>query len=152
MNRVIVVTPMKAGVVLPEGFAGKYPLLTIHNDAMFTNVFREETINVNRARLQSLLDKYNGDKYEIVICKDSDVLCSPEQMDELVNNVVPGKTVAMHTKNYDGDHVCCACCALTMKDYLQVRFLENPRECACKKYPNPEYCDIVATESENEPK
>ena len=61
--------------------------------------------------------------------------------------VKPGITACLQTKKYrEEGHVCAACACIYMEDYLSVDYLDNIKECQCKKVPNPFYVVGAVTE------
>ena len=68
--------------------------------------------------------------------------------DKLADDAVkPGTTACLQTKKYrEEGHVCAACACIYMEDYLSVDYLDNIKECQCKKVPNPFYVVGAVTE------
>ena len=68
--------------------------------------------------------------------------------DKLADDAVkPGTTACLQTKKYrEEEHVCAACACIYMEDYLSVDYLDNIKECQCKKVPNPFYVVGAVTE------
>lgn len=135
-NDIIVLTPIASGELL-QPFPS-YPRIVsemrpVHNS-------REVNINVNRSRLQRLFiaSPYFYD-CKWVILADSDVVITESTLQMLVNNAVEEKTACVNTKGTTVGHVITSCCILAAKDYIKVDYLTEPRNCQCKKLPNPFY-------------
>ena len=94
---------------------------------------REININYNRRDLQELIKKdyFSAD---LVLLMDSDVLATQEQLDKLLESF-DGVPLALRTKPVSSDtHICCACCLISMADYLKIDYVGTYiDECQCKK-------------------
>lgn len=80
---------------------------------------------------------------------DADVIVTDADLDALVSRVDKFSTVCIRTKDVEWpNHICCACCAMYMKDYLNIDYMDNPKECQCRKVMSPRYIDdLRGTES-----
>lgn len=135
-KRVLIITPMMTGELLARGY--KYPrlVLTERRDYPFC---REVCINETRAELQRLvIDKYSK-SFDIVVLMDSDVVVDDAALDTLIAAVKHEHTACIDTKNEPWPHVCCACCAVSMGDYLALDYMDKPKECQCLKMRSPWY-------------
>ena len=95
--------------------------------------FREININYNRNDLQQVIrDNYKD--VDLVLLMDSDVIATKEQLQALLDNF-KGTPLALKTKTFStGQHICCACCLLTLQDYLSIKYIdEYIDECQCTK-------------------
>jgi len=95
--------------------------------------FREININYNRNDLQQVIrDNYKD--VDLVLLMDSDVIATKEQLQALLDNF-KGTPLALKTKTFStGQHICCACCLLTLQDYLSIKYIdEYVDECQCTK-------------------
>ena len=135
-DNIIVLTPIASGELL-QPFPC-YPRIVsemkpVHNS-------REVNINVNRSRLQHL---FTASRYfydcKWVILADSDVVITEPTLQMLVDNATDGKTACVNTKCTTVGHVVTSCCILSVRDYLKVDYLTEPRNCQCKKLPEPFY-------------
>jgi hypothetical protein len=136
LDNIIVLTPIASGELL-QPFPS-YPRIVsemrpVHNS-------REVNINVNRSRLQHIFiaSPYVYD-CKWVILADSDVVITESALQILVDNATERKTACITTKGTTVGHVVTSCCILSVRDYLRVDYLTEPRNCQCKKLPNPFY-------------
>lgn len=133
---IIVLTPIASGELL-QPFPC-YPRIVSEMKPLHNS--REVNINVNRSRLQRL---FTASPYfydcKWVILADSDVVISAPTVQMLVDNATEGKTACANTKGTTVGHVVTSCCILSVRDYLKVDYLTEPRNCQCKKLPNPFY-------------
>lgn len=135
-SKTLIVTPIITGEILARGY--KYPRLVLTEKRLY-QYGREICINETRAELQAIvLEKYMK-SFDIVVLMDSDVIVSDEDLDILISSVKHEHTACIDTKNEPWPHVCCACCAVTMGDYLAVDYMHKPNECQCLKMRNPWY-------------
>ena len=145
LERIIIVTPQKAGFILPKGFGWGFPVMTYTHDLQFGDI-REMQINFARERLKQFI-KSQHNRWDIVLCIDSDVNTNRDNLIELCNKSKVGLTPAINTKGHIGGHIVCSCCAVNIEDYIKINFLADPMNCACSKYPNPYYIDLAGSET-----
>ena len=147
MPNILIVTTITSNTVIPPG-GYKYPRIFGMTD--FQSEFREVRINANRETLKTRI-AHEFPFLDIVILMDSDVVTDNDTLDYLVSQVSEGRTPCVYTKGDkatrdSNDHVCAALCAVTMKDYINVDYMQNAGGCQCSKLPNPYYIDGNAYE------
>lgn len=94
---------------------------------------RDIRINHNWHELREIIKKDHSDA-DLVLLMDSDVIATKEQLQALLN-AFDGHPLALRTKQHDtGNHICCACCLLTMSDWMKVHYIEEyVDDCPCNK-------------------
>ena len=94
---------------------------------------REININYNRKDLQELIRK-DYSSADLVLLMDSDVIATKEQLHKLLESY-DGTPLALKTKPISVDtHICCACCLISMQDYLKIDYVDTyVDDCQCKK-------------------
>ena len=95
---------------------------------------REININHNRSELQEEVRNSDLNDIDLVLLMDSDVVATNEQLQALVE-AYNGKPIALKTKDFDtGNHICCACCLLSLEDYLSIDYVSEYIDmCQCWK-------------------
>lgn len=94
---------------------------------------RDININHNWHELREIVKKDYPDA-DLVLLMDSDVIATEAQLEALLG-AFDGRPLALRTKTFDtGNHVCCACCLLTVEDWLKVDYVgEYVDDCPCNK-------------------
>lgn len=139
----LVVTPLLEGSLLHP--CGELPRL-VRSERPVAN-HREASINLQRHELQRIVRCLYRKRFEKVFLVDADVVVTEELLQMLYDAVKSGTTACAQTKKYrEEGHVCAACACIYMEDYLAVDYLENIKECQCRKVPNPFYIDAKTTE------
>lgn len=136
MIKILAVTPILPGDLLAPYTLG---LPRIVSEMSAFNRNREVSINLNRARLQSMVRERYSSKYSHILLLDSDVVVSKECVDRLTDAWYSGTTACALTKDGKTTHVITSCGLLSMADYLSIDYLKNLSECQCLKAPSPFY-------------
>lgn len=139
----LVVTPLLEGSLLHPCGA----LLRLVRSERPVADHREASINLQRHELQRIVRMLYRKQFRKVFLIDADVVVTEEQLRMLYDAVKPGTTACLQTKKYrEEGHVCAACACIYMEDYLSIDYLDNIKECQCKKVPNPFYIVGAVTE------
>lgn len=138
LSNCIILTPIAPCSIVPPCDLG---VPRVFSESGKLDLAREVNINISRTKLQSVYRTKLYRDYPFVILMDSDVVVTRGDLVRLADAWEPGKTPCIRTKRAEGDHVVCACCFMSGVDYIKVDYMGNPRECQCKKLPNPFYVD-----------
>ncbi len=139
----LVVTPLLEGSLLHP--CGKLPRLVRSERPVADH--REASINLQRHELQRIVRLLYRKRFRKVFLIDADVVVTEEHLRKLYDAVKTGTTACLQTKpTREEGHVCAACACINMEDYLSIDYLDNIKECQCKKVPSPFYVDWAVTE------
>lgn len=138
----LVVTPLLEGSLLHP--CGELPRLVRSERPVADH--REASINLQRHELQRIVRLLYRKQFRKVFLIDADVVVTEEHLRKLYDAVKTGTTACLQTKpTREEGHVCAACACIYMEDYLSIDYLDNIKECQCKKVPHPFYVEGAVT-------